>query len=83
MATNEDAKKAFDRLQQMASASTINETARIAGHTSCWAPMTGAQYEQVNKDIDKDMIKSVWPSVTDKHIKKGRLKTTSCNVPEI
>ena len=83
MATNEDAKKAYDRLQQMASASTINETARIAGRTSRWAPVTGAQYAQVNKDVDKDMVKSVWPGVTDDQIKKGRLKTTSCNVPEI
>ena len=83
MATNEDAKKAYDRLQQMASASTINETAHIAGRTSRWAPVTGAQYAQVNKDVDKDMVKSVWPGVTDDQIKKGRLKTTSCNVPEI
>ena len=83
MATNEDAKKAYDRLRQMADALTINETARIAGRTSRWAPVAGAQYAQVNKDVDKDMVKSVWPGVTDDHIKKGRLKTTSCNVPEI
>ena len=67
----------------MANASTINETARIAGRTSCWASVTGAQYAQVNKDVDKDMGKSVWPSVTDNQIKKGLLKTTSCTVPEI
>ena len=44
MANNADAKKAYDCLQQMAGASTINETARMAGHTSCWAPVDGAQY---------------------------------------
>ena len=83
MANNAEAKRAFERLQQMASAPSVNETARIAGRTSRWAPADGAQYSAVTKTVDKDMIKAAWPGVTDDAIKKGRLKTTACNVPAI
>ena len=83
MANNAEAKRAFERLQQMASAPSVNETARIAARTSRWAPADGAQYSAVTRTVDKDMIKAAWPGVTDDAIKKGRLKTTACNVPAI
>ena len=74
----ERCKKAYDRLRSMVQGAGPNDTARIGARCSAWADPTRAQWKDVNKLVDKDMIKSIWRGVPDDNIAKGRLKISQC-----
>ena len=61
MADNhERCKKAYDRLRSMVKGAGPNDRARIGARCSAWVDPTGAQWLDIKKLVDKDMIKSVW-----------------------
>ena len=79
----ERCKRAYDRLRSMVQGVGPNYTARIAARCSRWADPTGVQWTEVNKILDKDMIKSIWRGVPNDNISKGRLKLSQCNDNDI
>lgn len=76
-------KRAYERLRSMVQGVGPNDTARIAARCSTWANPTGVQWSEVNKIVDKDMVKSIWRGVPNDNISKGRLKLSQCSDNDI
>ena len=69
----ETCKKSYDRLRSMVQGVGPNDTARIGARCSTWTNPTGVQWSEVNKIVDKDMVKSIWRGVpTNDNISKDR-----------
>ena len=56
---HERCKKAYDRLRSMVQGVGPNDMARIGARCSTWANPTRVQWSEVNKIVDKDMVKSI------------------------
>ena len=56
----ERCKKAYERLFSMVQGIGPNDRAHIGAQALVWADPSGAQWSEIKKIMDKDMIKSVW-----------------------
>lgn len=83
MDDRERCKKTYEHLRMLADATRPNDQARLAARTSEWAPPNGKQWKEINKNVTTEMVKEVWPNVSDESIRKGRLKLEKCIVPKI
>ena len=72
----ERCKKAYEHLGLMFQGAGPND--RIGAQALVWADPIGAQWSEIKKKVDKDIIKSVWQGVSDDNISKGRLKISQC-----
>ena len=55
----------------MVQAARPNDKACIGSRALVWANPTRAQWSEIKKIVDKDMIKRVWQGVSDGNISKG------------
>ena len=68
----ERCKRTYECLQSMVQGARPNDMACIGSCCSSWANPIGAQWKEINKLVDKGMIKS--RGVPNANISKGRLE---------
>ena len=74
--------KAFKRMKDLAQGMIAQQATRTAQRLSKWANPNHAQWKDINKEISKEMIKTIWPC-EDGEIKKGRWKVSKCQNQQI